>query len=43
LVLGRHSSFYAYMNIDLATQVVIGRNFFLRVLHGRGTTVNPGR
>jgi hypothetical protein len=29
LVLERHSSFYAYMNIDLATQVVIGHNFFL--------------
>jgi hypothetical protein len=29
LVLGRHSSFYAYMNIDLATQVIIGHNFFL--------------
>jgi hypothetical protein len=29
LVLGRHSSFYVYMNIDLATQVVIGHNFFL--------------
>jgi hypothetical protein len=29
LVHGRHSSFYAYMNTDLATQVVIGHNFFL--------------
>jgi hypothetical protein len=29
LVHGRHSSFYAYMNIDLATQAVIGHNFFL--------------
>jgi hypothetical protein len=29
LVHGRHSSFYAYMNTDLATQVVIGYNFFL--------------
>jgi hypothetical protein len=29
LVLGRHSSFYAYINIDLTTQVVIGHNFFL--------------